>query len=87
MSRFCELSLRLLLGDAVAPALEQGRVVAAQCISGTGGLHLAAKMIHELINSDQPLELYLLNSEFGFRRQSLAPIIIPSSGTTSFLFQ
>ena len=48
MSRFCELSLRLLLGDAVAPALEQGRVVAAQCISGTGGLHLAARMLQML---------------------------------------
>ena len=48
MSRFCELSLRLLLGDAVAPALEQGRVVAAQCISGTGGLHLAARMLQLL---------------------------------------
>ena len=48
MSRFCELSLRLLLGDSVAPALEQGRVVAAQCISGTGGLHLAARMLQML---------------------------------------
>ena len=48
MSRFCELSLRLLLGDVVAPALEQGRVVAAQCISGTGGLHLAARMLQLL---------------------------------------
>ena len=48
MSRFCDLSLRLLLGDAVAPALEQGRVVAAQSISGTGGLHLAARMLQIL---------------------------------------
>jgi hypothetical protein len=48
MSRFCDLSLRLLLGDAVTPALEQGRVVAAQSISGTGGLHLAARMLQIL---------------------------------------
>mmetsp|Transcript_8119 Transcript_8119/g.19218 ORF Transcript_8119/g.19218 Transcript_8119/m.19218 type:complete len:494 (-) Transcript_8119:142-1623(-) len=48
MSRFCDLSLRLLLGDAITPALEQGRVVAAQSISGTGGLHLAARMLQIL---------------------------------------
>ena len=48
MSRFCDLSLRLLLGDTVAPALEEGRVVAAQSISGTGGLHLAARMLQIL---------------------------------------
>ena len=48
MTKFCDLSLRLLLGDAITPALEQGRVVAAQSISGTGGLHLAARMLQIL---------------------------------------
>ena len=48
MTKFCDLSLRLLLGDTVAPALEEGRVVAAQSISGTGGLHLAARMLQIL---------------------------------------
>ena len=48
MTQFCNLSLRLLLGDAILPALEQGRVVAAQSISGTGGLFLAARMLQIL---------------------------------------
>lgn len=48
LSEFCTLSLQLLLGNAVSPALDEGRVVAAQSISGTGGLHLAARMLQLL---------------------------------------
>ena len=49
MASFCTSSLKLLLADAIVPAIDDGRVVAAQSLSGTGGLHLAAKMIHELM--------------------------------------
>ena len=48
-SAFCEASLELLLGHHVAAALAEKRVVAAQSISGTGGLHLAARMIQTLM--------------------------------------
>ena len=49
MSSFCSASLKLLYGDAIAPALEEGRVAVAQSISGTGGLYLAARMIEQLM--------------------------------------
>ena len=45
MSSFCTASLKLLLGDTINLAFDEGRVVTAQSISGTGGLHLAAKMV------------------------------------------
>jgi len=49
MSAFCDASLRLLFADTLAPALAEHRVVAAQSLSGLGGLHLAGKMIGELM--------------------------------------
>ena len=49
MSKFCHLSLKLLLGDSIGPKLDEGRVVAAQSLSGTGGLHLAARMLQLLM--------------------------------------
>ena len=51
MRDFCELSLKLLLGDAIAPALSEGRVALAQSLSGTGGLHLAARLVKQLMPS------------------------------------
>ena len=48
-SKFCDLSLKLLLGDAIDGMLADGRVAAAQSISGTGGLHLAARMLKLLM--------------------------------------
>ncbi|KAL1529692.1 hypothetical protein AB1Y20_000631 [Prymnesium parvum] len=42
---FCEASLQLLLGNTTDPS----RVVAAQSLSGTGALHLAARVIAEMI--------------------------------------
>ena len=38
MGAYCESALRLLLGHDIEPALAEGRVVASQSISGTGGL-------------------------------------------------
>ena len=49
MAAFCAASLKLLLGDAIAPALDEGRVASAQSLSGTGGLHLAARMLKEVM--------------------------------------
>jgi len=49
MLRFAEASVKLLYGDSIAPALAEDRVVTAQCLSGVGGLHLAARMIAELM--------------------------------------
>ena len=38
-------ALRLCLGDTCTTALAESRVVAAQTLSGTGGLYLAARML------------------------------------------
>lgn len=46
---FCEASLKLLLGENIAGALAEQRVLSAQSLSGLGALHLAAKMISELM--------------------------------------
>ena len=48
MAPFCDASLRLLFGDTIEPALREKRVVAAQSLSGTGALGLAAHMIAKL---------------------------------------
>tara|TARA_B100000513_G_scaffold193365_1_gene120659 strand:+ start:327 stop:1217 length:891 start_codon:yes stop_codon:yes gene_type:complete len=47
LGQFCEESVRLLLGDDCA-AIAEGRVATVQSISGTGGFHLAARIISEL---------------------------------------
>ena len=81
MSRFCELSLQLLLGDAVAPALEQGRVVAAQCISGTGGLRVAGEFLKAFgttTSGGAAHEIYMPDPTWGnhgaiFKKAGLAP--------------
>lgn len=46
---FCTRSLKVLLGDAIQPALEAGRVVTTQSLSGTGGLHLAARLLAQIM--------------------------------------
>ena len=48
MASFCEASLRLLLGESISAPLAEDRVVTAQSLSGTGGLHLAARMLAQL---------------------------------------
>ena len=49
MSSFCIASIKLLLADSITTALDEKRVVTAQSLSGTGGLHLAAKMVAQLM--------------------------------------
>ena len=49
MEAFCTASIKLLLGETVSSALAEGRVVSAQSLSGTGGLHLAARMLKQLM--------------------------------------
>ncbi|KAL3927714.1 MAG: hypothetical protein SGPRY_002699 [Prymnesium sp.] len=49
MQAFCDESLRLLLGSTIDPALAAQRVVSAQSLSGTGGLHLAACMLAQML--------------------------------------
>ena len=49
MAPLCAASLKLLLGDTIASPLAEGRLVSAQSLSGTGGLHLAARMLSALL--------------------------------------
>jgi len=57
MQPFCDASLKLLLGDAVDAALDEGRVVSSQSLSGLGGLHLAARMISECMPANATVHL------------------------------
>jgi len=64
LPEFTAGAAKLILG-ASSPAVEEGRAVSVQTISGTGANHLGALFLSRFYHWDGPKQIYLSNPTWG----------------------